>query len=137
MDEFGELFVCSHSVQVDIDVFLSSLTNHQPAISILSLQFLNLLFGLTFGVVENLPLLAGMEVKEVVVVSIENLLRSTFEWVVVINIIHNFVIVLDDILPGLLISRNLIRHHGLTLHLGQLLHFILDVCPHLAAVGIE
>jgi|TARA_B110000305_G_C19171080_1_gene507294 hypothetical protein len=74
MDEFGELFVCSHSVQVDIDVFLSSLTNHQPAISILSLQFLNLLFGLTFGVVENLPLLAGMEVKEVVVVSIENLL---------------------------------------------------------------
>ena len=78
-----------------------------------------------------------IKMQEVVIICIKNLLSASIEWIVVVYIMHNLVIILDDSLSCLLIPSDLIRHHSLNLIFGEFNHLILDVLSHFAMVNIE
>ena len=59
------------------------------------------------------------------------------KWVVVIDLIHYFIVILIDSLSSCHVASNLVWHHFLLLLFSQLFHLVVNTLSHLAMVEIE
>lgn len=62
---------------------------------------------------------------------------AVIKWVVVVDIIHDFIVVPSDSLLVSLITSNLVWHHFDFLLISKLFHFIMDILLHFAVVYVE
>lgn len=137
MNEFDEFFVSAQGVHVEVNALFCANTDRCPLLNVIGFHLIDEALRLTLGIYHLIMLLALIHEEEIIVVSVKNLLSVAVEWIIVLDIVHDFIVILDDVISGLLVSNNLVRLHLISLLLSQLLHFILDVLLHFAMVSIE